>query len=74
MKTLMLLPSKTVENSVLVALPDDVEPHAAYRCAVSIIATAEAAQNTATKQEITQALEDHGFTIMEYVVGPELTE
>ena len=69
----MLLPSKTFENSLLVELPDDIEPHAAFRCAVSIIAEAEE-DGTAkmSPQEIKLALEDHGFQVIDYILGPEI--
>jgi hypothetical protein len=68
----MLLPSKTFENSLLIALPEDFESQAAYRCAVSIIADAETQQSSTSKQEIIHALEDHGFEIVDYILGPEI--
>ena len=68
----MLLPSKTFENSLLVTLPDDVDSHAAFRCAVSVIAEAETEGQEDTKQEIILALEDHGFQVIEYLLGPEI--
>ena len=72
MAAFMLLPSKAFENSLLVALPADVAPHAAYRCAVSIIAQVETESDSASQQEIVQALEEHGFIVVDYVLGPEL--
>ena len=69
----MLLPSKKIENSLLVALPEDIEPHAAFRCAVSIIAEAEDENPEMTRQEISLALEDHGFQVIDYIMGPEIS-
>ena len=72
MKNVMLLPSKTFENSLLVTLPDDVDSHAAFRFAVSVIAEAETEGLEDTKQAIILALEDHGFQIIDYLLGPEI--
>ncbi len=72
MRKLMLLPSKTLENSLLIALPEDVESQAAFRCAVSVIAELEETDSGPSKQDIALALEDHDFEVIDYILGPEI--
>jgi len=73
MRKLMLLPCKTLENSLLVALPEDIESQAAFRCAVSVIAETETENSNSSRQDIISALEDHDFEVINYIIGPEIS-
>jgi hypothetical protein len=69
---LMLLPSKECKNIRMVSIPDHLEEHEAFRHATGIIANIEEESPDYTWEEIGEALEEHGFETIEFMVGPEL--
>ena len=70
--TLMILPSKKPENIRLVKIPDDYEAHEVYRLATGLIAAVEAQVPDYDWDDILEALEEKGFTELEFILGPEV--
>lgn len=69
---LMVLPGRKPEQTRLVTVPEDLEEHDAYRHVTGIIAAVEEAHPECTWAEVADSLEDHGFSVVEFVLGPEL--
>lgn len=69
---LMLLPSKHADNIRLVKIPEDYEVHEVYRLATGLIASVEAQIPDYNWEDILEALEDKGFSEMEFILGPEV--
>lgn len=69
---LMILPSPIFEQIRLVAVPEDFEEHEVYRHVTGIIARAQEAHPDCGWEELAEALEDHGITVVECILGPEL--
>ncbi len=72
MAALMILPAATHEKTRLVAVPDDMESHDAYRRVTGIIASVQEGNPDCTWDDMQDALEEHGFEVLEYMLGPEL--
>ncbi|MES9904662.1 MAG: hypothetical protein ABW168_18535 [Sedimenticola sp.] len=69
---IMILPSTNPEDIQLVSLPDDMESHEAFRHVIGLIAALEEDGGAPSREEIVEALEDHGFQHLEFVLGPSL--
>ena len=69
---LMILPSRIVEQIRLVSVPEDFEEHEVYRHITGIIARVQEARPGCDWEDVAEALEDHGFTIIDCILGPEL--
>ena len=69
---LMILPSKNYRQIRLVRVPEDTEQHEIYRHATGVIAEIEEQNPDCTGDEILEALEEHGFASVEFILGPEL--
>jgi len=67
----LLLPSHDFEKIRLVRIPEDFERHEAFRHATGLIAEVEEDPDS-TWEDILDILEDHGFSPVEFVLGPEL--
>ena len=71
MNNLMILPAKDAKNIRLLQIPDDFEEHEAYRYVTGLIAKAE--ENTDYNwDDISDLLEQKGFEIQEFILGPHL--
>ncbi len=69
---LMILPSRVFERMRLVSIPEDFEEHEAFRHVTGIIADVEESNPDFSADELSDALEDHGFVPVTFVLGPEL--
>ena len=69
---IMLLPSKEPSDIRLISIPDDLKEQEAYRHATGIIAAIEESQSDWQWSDIEDALEEHGFQLVEYIMGPAL--
>ncbi len=68
----MILPSKNPEEIRLVGIPEDMHEQEAFRHATGVIAAAEEANPNYTWEEIEDALDEHGFLNVDFVLGPSL--
>jgi transcriptional regulator of aromatic amino acid metabolism len=67
----MILPSKEFGQIRLVQIPDDVAEQEAFQHATGVIARVE--ENSGySLEEIEDALEEHGFNLVEHLLGPEI--
>lgn len=69
---LMLLPAKEQKNIRLVSVPDEFEVQEAFRHVTGIIAKVEEDDPDYTWEDIAEALEEHGFETVRFILGPEL--
>ncbi len=70
--SMMLLPAKNIEDMRLVSIPDDFDQRDALRHATALIASIEEDNPDYAWDDIAMALEDHGFMVQEFMIGPEL--
>jgi len=69
---LMILPACAHEKVRLVRIPRDMEAHEAYRHATGVISRVEEMNPDYDWQEIEDALDEHGFETVDFVLGPAL--
>lgn len=69
---MMILPSANPEEVRLLTLPDDMEGHEAFRHVIGLIAGLEEGGAKPSWEEVQEALEDHGFQAVQFVLGPSL--
>ncbi len=69
---LMLLPSKDPQKIRLVRVPEDFEEHEIYRVATGVIASVEEQIPDYNWDDILEMLEEHGFSEVEFIPGPEI--
>lgn len=69
---LMLLPAHDYKATRLVKIPEDFEEHEVFRHVTGIISEVEEANPDYQWEEVASALEDHGFEIVEFILGPAL--
>jgi len=69
---LMILPAHDYDKVRLVRVPEDFEEHELFRHVTGIIAQVEEEQKDYEWEDIAGALEDHGFEIVEFLLGPAL--
>ena len=69
----MLLPCRQFDRPVLVNIPEDFGEEEAFRHVTGVIAGVEEDNpGNYSREDIIDALEEHGFTEVEYELGPEL--
>jgi hypothetical protein len=71
-KPLMILPASDANSIRLLRLPDDFESHEAYRYVTGLIAAVQEQQPDCSTDDILASLEDHGFELLEFILGPAL--
>lgn len=69
---IMVLPSKIFDHIRIVELPEDFDEHEVYRHITGIIAGVQEDNPDCTWEQVADALEDHGITPMDVILGPEL--
>ncbi len=69
---LLLLPSTEYSKIRLVKIPDDVNENGAFRLTTGVIAAVEESKADCSMEDIEDALEQHGFQLVNFVLGPEL--
>lgn len=67
----MILPAKDPKNVRLLRIPDDFEEQEVYRYVTGLIAKAEESSEY-TWDDISDELEQKGFEIIDFVLGPLL--
>jgi hypothetical protein len=68
---LMVLPSREFGKIRVVAIPEDVAEQEAFQHATGVIAGVEE-QGSYSPEDIEDALEEHGFQAVEFLLGPEI--
>ena len=69
---LMVLPAHDYNSIRLVKIPDDFEEHEVFRHVTGIIAEVEENNPDYQLDDVLNALEDRGFEIVEFILGPAL--
>ena len=73
MKTkLMILPAKDHKAIRLIRIPEDYDEHEVFRHVVGLIAEAEEQNPNYDWDDISMILEDHGFELVDFILGPAL--
>jgi hypothetical protein len=70
--TLMLLPASVPKAMRLIRIPDDYDEHEVYRHVTGLIAQVEEDNPDYTWADIQSLLEDHGFSIVPFLIGPAI--
>ena len=70
--TLMILPAREPSRIRLLRLPTDLESQEAYRHVTGLIASIEEENPDYRWEDISALLEDHGFEILDFLLGPAL--
>jgi len=68
---LMILPAKEPKDIRLLHIPDDFEEHEVYRYVTGLIAQVEERADY-NWDDIADELEQKGFEIVEFILGPQL--
>lgn len=69
---LMVLPSRDPSAIRLVKIPDDIEAHEAYRHVTGVISSVEEALTDYDWDDIEDALDEHGYQKVKFILGPAL--
>ena len=69
---LMVLPAHDYNAIRLVRIPDDFEEHEVFRHVTGLIAQVEEQNPDCSWDDIEAVLEDHGFEIVDFILGPAL--
>lgn len=69
---LMILPAKDHKSIRLIKIPTDYEEHEVFRHVVGLIAEVEEQTPGYDWEDIASMLEDHGFEMVDFILGPEL--
>ncbi len=70
--TLMILPASDPHEIRLVRVPSDYEAHEAFRHVTGLIAAIEEADPDYDWADIEASLADHGFEVVDFILGPVL--
>ncbi len=70
---LLLLPSGEFGKIRLLRVPADLDEHEAFRNTTGVIASVEEGNPDCSLEDIEDALEEHGFQLVDYILGPELS-
>jgi hypothetical protein len=68
----MVLPSKNSEKIRVISVPADYEEHEVYRHVTGVIASIEEQIPDYDWDDILESLEEHGFSEVDFILGPEL--
>lgn len=68
----ILLPSKKMENTRLIRIPEHYDGLEAFRHTTGLIAGVEEDNPDYTWDDIAEELEAHGFEVVDYILGPAL--
>ena len=68
----MVLPSRNSGAIRLVQIPDDIEAQEAYRHVTGVISSIEEALTDYDWDDIEDALEEHGYQQVQFILGPTL--
>jgi len=71
-RKLMVLPAHDYGAIRLVRIPEDFEEHEIFRHVTGLIAQVEEKNPSYTWDEVEALLEDHGFEIVDFILGPAL--
>jgi hypothetical protein len=69
---LMVLPSKDPKKIKIIKMPNDYEEHEVYRHVTGVIANVEELIPDYDWDDILELLEEHGFSEVNFLLGPEL--
>ncbi|MDH5394238.1 MAG: hypothetical protein OEY11_13710 [Gammaproteobacteria bacterium] len=69
---LMVLPAHDYDAVRLVKVPDDYEEHEVFRHVTAIISAVEEENADYVWEDVAMALEDHGFEVVDFLLGPAL--
>ncbi len=69
---LMILPAHDYKATRLVQIPDDYDEQEVFRHVTGLIAQVEEENPQYTWDEVSASLEDHGFEIVDFILGPAL--
>lgn len=69
---LMILPAHDYTSVRLVRIPEDFEEHEVYRYVTGIISCVEEEDANCQWEDVAAALEDKGFEIVDFLLGPAL--
>ena len=69
---LMILPAHDYKTTRLVKIPEDFEEHEVFRHVTGIISDVEEENPDYNWEDVSAALEDHGFEIIDFILGPAL--
>ena len=69
---LILLPGKDAQGSRILRMPEDMDSREVFRNITATVASLEQQGGGVTAQDIDDALEDAGFELVDYIVGPEI--
>ncbi|MCB1868255.1 MAG: hypothetical protein KDI43_06900 [Gammaproteobacteria bacterium] len=69
---LMVLPAGTPGGIRVVSIPEDREEQEAFRHVTGIISEVEEGDADYTWDDIEDALEEHGYHVLDFVLGPSL--
>lgn len=69
---LMILPAREFGKIRLVRIPNDYQGQEVFRHVTRLIAEVEEASAGYVWEDIRTSLEDHGFEIVEFLLGPAL--
>lgn len=72
MSELMILPAHDKTKIRLVRIPPDFEQHEVYRHVTGLIAEVEEGSPGCCWDEVMAMLEDHGFEVVDFQLGPSL--
>ena len=73
MNKLMVLPAKDPKAIRLVQIPEDFEGQEVFRYVTGLIAQVEEENPAYSWDDIAVLLEDRGFEILDFMLGPELS-
>lgn len=69
---LMLLPSQNFDNIRLLRIPEDFGERDVVRHVTALIAEVQEGEEEWRCDDVMAALEDHGFSVVDYILGPAL--
>lgn len=69
---LMVLPAKHFEHIHVLRMPDDMEEHEVFRHVTGVIASVQELETDCKWEDVAEALEEHGFEEVTFILGPEL--
>lgn len=71
-RKLMVLPAHDYKSVRLVSVPPDYEEHEVFRHVTGIISEVEEQKPDYKWEDVAAALEDHGFDVIDFILGPAL--